>query len=344
MATLTVGPAQAHSTLAAAVAASAPGDVIEVQAGTYVDDFATIVHPLTIKAVGGMATIRAESAPPDGKAILTVRADLSLEGFILTGARVPAGNGAAIRHEGGDLVIVGSWLHGNENGLLAAPSAGSITIDRSEFSDNGTGTGFTHNLYANRIERLEVTNSYFHDVDTGHEIKSRAETTILRGNRIADGSDLSASYSVDLPDGGVAELTGNLIEKGLLAQNWTFVHFGGEADPSYDLSSLLIADNVFVNNMASGTPLVLNNATVLAAGGQAPAEIVGNVFHGILPGQVAVGSAQVADNTFLGLPGPVVDTSHPWDVAEPGSAVLLVVALAAGAWRRAACREGRVRP
>ena len=42
MSILTVGPGQEFASLAAAVAASHDGDVIQVQAGTYTDDFATI--------------------------------------------------------------------------------------------------------------------------------------------------------------------------------------------------------------------------------------------------------------------------------------------------------------
>ena len=41
MATLIVGPSQAFTTLASAIAASQDGDIIQVQAGTYVDDFAS---------------------------------------------------------------------------------------------------------------------------------------------------------------------------------------------------------------------------------------------------------------------------------------------------------------
>jgi len=55
MSTLNVGAGQAYATLSAAVAASRDGDVIAVQAGTYVNDFATISTNITIKGVGGMA-------------------------------------------------------------------------------------------------------------------------------------------------------------------------------------------------------------------------------------------------------------------------------------------------
>ena len=52
---LRVGPGQSFRTLADAVAASQPGDTILLDAGVYESDYSTLRHPLTIKAVGGVA-------------------------------------------------------------------------------------------------------------------------------------------------------------------------------------------------------------------------------------------------------------------------------------------------
>ena len=52
MATLTVGSGEQFSTLSAAIGASQDGDVIEVQAGTYLNDFATVNTKITITGVG----------------------------------------------------------------------------------------------------------------------------------------------------------------------------------------------------------------------------------------------------------------------------------------------------
>jgi hypothetical protein len=51
MATLTVGSGSGfeYSTLSSAIAASQDGDVIQVQAGTYTNDFATISTSITIE-------------------------------------------------------------------------------------------------------------------------------------------------------------------------------------------------------------------------------------------------------------------------------------------------------
>ena len=54
MTTLTVGQGQQYATISAAVNASHDGDVIQVQAGTYTNDFATINTKITLQGVGGM--------------------------------------------------------------------------------------------------------------------------------------------------------------------------------------------------------------------------------------------------------------------------------------------------
>lgn len=343
---LSVGAGEAFATLAAAVGASAAGDTILVDAGTYTDDFTTIAHALTIDSVGGMASFVADVAPPNGKAIMTVDADLSINGLGFSGAAVGDGNGAGIRYEAGNLVIDNAWFHDNQDGLLAAADpAGSITILNSEFSDNGTTSGFTHNLYVNQVGTLTIDGSYFHDVNTGHEIKSRALNTIILDNRIQDGPNLSASYSIDLPNGGDATISGNVIEKGPLAQNWTYVSYGeeGQSNPG---TTLAITGNTIVNDMTAGQPHVVGNTP---QDGQV-AVIAGNTLYGITPAGLSDGSGTVnaQGNTFLALPGPVLDTSHPFAAPEPASAAVLVVpvlavlVLARRGW--AVSRRGASRP
>jgi hypothetical protein len=109
-----------------------------------------------------------------------------------------------------------------------------ITISGSEFDHNGLPAsdpryGLSHNLYVNNVTSLTVTDSYFHDALGGHEIKSRAQTTVITGNRIQDGPTADTSYSIDTPNGGQVTITGNVIEKGAGAVNRYGIHFGGEA-------------------------------------------------------------------------------------------------------------------
>jgi hypothetical protein len=89
MAVLTVGPGQTFefTTLSAAVAASHDGDVIQVQAGTYVNDFATVNTKITIEGMDGMVHLLATVPPSNGKAILVTNTDVTLRNLEFSGAQ-----------------------------------------------------------------------------------------------------------------------------------------------------------------------------------------------------------------------------------------------------------------
>jgi hypothetical protein len=287
--------------------------------------------------------------PSNGQGVLVTRAGVVLDHLELTGAAVPDGNGAGVRYETGSLTISNSWLHGNQNGLLANANAGAnITIDRSEFDHNGAGDGFTHNLYVNQIGTLSITNSYFHDPVGGHEIKSRADATIITGTRIQDqGGD--ASYSVDLPNGGIGLITNSVIEKGSNAPNWFLVHYGGESALA-DGSMLTIGGVTVINNFAAPElrQSFTYEETLLSSGDMAPVGVSDSTFYGFTlpqllagPGEVQVAGADGGGNQFLPLvEQPGLDTSHPWEVPAPGGGLLGVAMLAVAVLRRVR-RAGR---
>ena len=263
MATLNVGAGQAYATLSAAVAASRDGDVIAVQAGTYVNDFATISKDITIVGVGGMANFVATVAPPNGKGIFVTQGDVTIQNLSFSGAAVADGNGAGIRYEGGNLVIIDSYFHDNQMGLLAnADPNGTIRIVGSEFGATRDSDSLNHNLYVGNIASLVIDDSYFHDANDGHQIKSRAQSTTITNSRIYDGSG-AGSYSIDLPNGGVGVIRNNVIQQGPNSDNPAIIHYGDES-AAYAGSSLLIEDNVVVNDMSgsSGVRLLYNATTV----------------------------------------------------------------------------------
>jgi Hint domain len=295
MAVLTVGPGQTFefTTLSAAVAASHDGDVIQVQAGTYVNDFATVNTKITIEGMDGMVHLLATVPPSNGKAILVTNTDVTLRNLEFSGAQVADGNGAGIRYQGGNLMIDNCYFHDNQDGMLAASdAAGSITINDSQFAHNGTGDGKTHNLYVNEVGTLTITNSYFHDAVVGHEIKSRADNTIIQGSTIVDGPTGTASYSIDLPNGGNDTISNDLIEQGPLSQNPAIIHFGGET-PVYASSSLSISNNVILNDLNSPSAVVLLNQTTVTA------SFTNNQVFGLTARQIAGGPVNASGTVFL---------------------------------------------
>src|SRR4051795_12123504 len=103
MSILTVGAGKQFSSISAAIAASHDGDTIQVQAGTYTNDFATITTKISLVGVGGMVKMVATVPPPNGKAILVTQNSVSIDHFEFTGAKVADENGAGIRQEAGNL-------------------------------------------------------------------------------------------------------------------------------------------------------------------------------------------------------------------------------------------------
>ena len=300
MSILTVGAGQTFITLSAAIAASHDGDVIQVRAGTYTNDFATIDTRITIEGVGGMVHLLATVSPPNGKAILVTNTDVTLTNLEFSGAQVPDNNGAGIRYQGGNLTINNCFFHDNQDGLLsAADPLGSITINNSEFSHNGAGDGFSHNLYVGAIGTLTINGSYFHDAVVGHEIKSRALTTIIQNSTIADGPTGTASYSIDLPNGGNATITGNVIEQGPLSRNPAIIHFGGEGTP-YAGSSLLVSNNKILNDLSSPSTAAILNQTAITV------DFTNNQVFGLTPAQIANGPASQSGTIFLTTEPPIL--------------------------------------
>ena len=244
-------------------------------------------------------------APPNGKGILVTNTDVTIQQMEFSGSQVPDGNGAGIRYQGGQLTIVDSYFHHNQNGLLANPSAtGGITIRNSEFAFNGAGDGYSHNLYVGTIGSLTVQNSYFHDASVGHQIKSRALVNTITDSRIAEGEGGNGSYSIDLPNGGRAVLSGNVIEQGARSGNPVIVAFGEEGNVHAG-SSLQMTNNTVINEAVSPSVKMLWNATAT------PATITGTSVFGLTSGQLVNGPATVSGTVTLAA-DPGMSTAAPW--------------------------------
>lgn len=310
MTTITVGQGQQYETIAQAVSASQDGDVIQVQAGTYTDDFATINTDITLEGVGGMVKMVATGDIPNEKGILVTNGDVTVSNFEFSGAQVSSGNGAGIRYEDGNLTVNNSYFHDNQNGLLANPSeTGTITITGSEFDHNGSGDGYTHNLYVNDVAKLTISDSYFHDAVEGHEVKSRASVTEISDSRIYD-NDGTASYSVDLPNGGQATLTNNVIQQGANSANPNIVAYGAEGS-LHENSSLTMTGNTIINEMAGRGAVLLNASNTEGT-------FEGNQVYGA--NEVVSGSGINESGTTELASAPSLDSSHPWSSSESASA------------------------
>jgi hypothetical protein len=160
---------------------------------------------------------------------------------------VPHRNGAGIRLERGQLAVRDCAFIDNENGILTANDRSiELQVNACEFGRNGHGDGFSHNLYAGTIRRLDVTESYFHRARSGHLLKSRAERNEIRYNRFTDEPGGSASYELEFPSGGLAVVVGNLIAQGPGTENPVLVSFGAEGF-AWTRNAIVLAHNTLVD-------------------------------------------------------------------------------------------------
>ncbi|MFC4425709.1 hypothetical protein [Deinococcus navajonensis] len=301
---LTVGVGRTYPTIRAAVAASQDGDTVRIDPGTYTNDFFEVNTRITIESASGLAQLVATVAPPNGKAIITTNTDVTLRGLELTGAKVADRNGAGVRYQGGHLVLEDSYLHDNENGLLAASAPlGSIRITRTELAHNGLGDpGQTHNLYVNEVGQLTFDRSYSHSAVVGHEFKSRARNTTITNSRLFD-LDGTASYSINVPNGGNLTVTGNVIEQGAQSQN-TYIVAYGEEGLLREGRSVTISGNTVVNRRSSALGL-LNP-------GKVPMTVTDNTLYGLTVPQFLNGTSGSVSGNAVTATLPALDTSHPF--------------------------------
>jgi hypothetical protein len=293
-----VGPDRALTTPSAAAAVARDGDTVLIDPGTYSGDVATWTqNDLTLRGDGGRAHVRADGNDAQGKAIWVIAGDrTTVDRIELSGASVPDRNGAGIRQEGTDLTVTRSWFHDNENGILTgADPESDVVITRSRFFRNGFGDGYSHNLYVGAVRSLTVSGSWLADARTGHELKSRAARNTIVANRISDGN-ATASYSIDLPNGGRSLVAGNVIVQGPRSENPALVSYGSEG-LTHPIRTLWVVNNTFVNRRTSGTYVAL------AAGTRA--HLRNNLLVG--PGDLTSGAtAEARANRRVG-PGGFVD-------------------------------------
>jgi len=258
-AVLKAGATRTLKTPCQAVAQAKAGDTIEVDPGTYTNDFCQLnVNNLTIKGVGSSRPhLKATTLIPNKKGIFVVPSNVgptTVENLELSGAKISAGdgnNGAGIRMQGSKLTVRNCYFHDNQNGILSGgtPNA-EVLIERSEFAHNGNaGSGQEHNVYiSSDTKTLTFRYNYTHHAKSGHTLKSRAKINYVLYNRIMDEATGFSSYLIDLPQGGRSYIIGNLIQQGPNAENHgTIINYKGESATNPELK-LYVVNNTIVNN------------------------------------------------------------------------------------------------
>ncbi|HUN40102.1 MAG TPA: right-handed parallel beta-helix repeat-containing protein [Acetobacteraceae bacterium] len=329
-----VGPTEQYKTLSSIAKKLGDGDVVEIDAGTYrctEQSIAWSANDITVIGVGAGAVFDATGCTISGdKGIFNPRGrNMIIDNIAFIGARGPSNNDAGIRLDGGGYVyITRSYFAHSQNGVLLTPGApANIVIDHSVFDDNGNcvnASGCGHNMYISNPQNADsfvLRFSYSHNADTGHEVKSRAQVNYILYNRLADEATGRASYEVDLPNGGLSYVIGNVIQKGPDAQNGNAIAYAeeGAVNPVQDL---YIASNTIVNE-----DRVPDYRWALLLGPRvARAEMVNNLIVG-LPSAARVvdgpsaGALQQRNNIITDSPGFANEADRIYNLTARSPAV-----------------------
>ena len=269
--TIVVGPGRAVRSPGEAARLAHDGDVIEIDAAEYPGDVAVWrANRLTIRGVGGRPVIDGQGHSAEGKAIWVIKGNgVTVENVALVGARVGDGNGAGIKGEGADLTVRNCLFSHDQDGMLVRDNAaGTVLVENSEFADNGAGDGYTHAIYVNKVRRLTFRYNYVHGTRVGHHLKSRAAENFILYNKLVDGDDKGSSYDIDMPNGRLAVVLGNVLYHGARAENRAMINFIAEqSGPDAGLwvvNNTAVSDRpgVFLENRSPVEAQVVNNLVV----------------------------------------------------------------------------------
>lgn len=269
-------------------------DTIHIHNGTY-SGTASLANwsknNLYIKGINGRPHMKAAGQNIGGKAIWIVSGNnCKVENIEFSECAVPDQNGAGIRAEGIGITIRNCYFHNNENGILTNNNyAGHIDIQNSEFAYNGYGDGQSHNLYVGHVSKLTFMYNYSHHANVGHTLKSRANENYIAFNRIMDEETGNSSRLIDLSNGGLSILLGNLFMQGNLSPNNNLIGYGLEGLTN-SLSEVYIVNNTLVNKrVASCVYIHLQSGTSIAM-------VVNNIFAG--SGTMINGTATTVSNNY----------------------------------------------
>ena len=250
-----VGPTRTYKKPSEVASLVQDGDIIEIDAADYVGDVARWAqHNLTFRGVGGTPNLDANYKASGRKAIWVIAGNnVIVENIRFLNCKDQTNvdkNWAGIRQEGTNLTVRNCVFYNNSNGILCGKNLNSnIVITQTIFDSNGHGDGQSHNLYIGQINSLTFTHNYSHKAVDGHELKSRAVNNYILYNRISD-EDGTAARLIDLPNGGISVIMGNVLQQGPNVNQRNMVGYGLEGvNPG--LQELYVVNNTFVNDHAN---------------------------------------------------------------------------------------------
>ncbi len=254
---LCVGPSFALKRPSEAAAVAKDGQSIGIAAGVYENDVAIFQqHNLTIRGIGGYAHLKvATGVAAQDKAIWVIKGDnATIEHIEFSGASVPHMNGAGIRLEGTHLTVRHCFFHHNQTALLSGRNpASDIVVEHTELAWSAAPQRNPHGIYIGHSRSFTLKFSYVHHAHVGHLVKSRARENYVLYNRIVDENEGASSYNIDIPNGGIAHIIGNIVQQGPRSENDALIAFGAERQrDSYPTNELYVVNNTLINDAPRG--------------------------------------------------------------------------------------------
>lgn len=272
------------------------GDTIEIDPEIYSGIQALAIWKssnLLIKGVKGRPHLSANGKAIAGKGIWVISGNnITVENIEFSGTTVVDKNGAGIRFEGIDLIVRNCYFHDNDDGILISnPYKGDVLIEYTEFSHNGFGDGYSHNLYCGHVNKLTFRYNYSHNASKGHNLKSRANENYILYNRIMDEATGTSSRVIDIPNGGFAIIMGNSLMQGKNAENPNLLGYGLEGLSNEGPNEAYIINNTFVNKKLEQPIFIdVNEETSVV-------NISNNIFAGL--GTITNNDASIQNNNLI---------------------------------------------
>ena len=293
------------------------GDTIYIDGGTYYND-ATKWLKNNLKIIGlGSGTNRTilqyTGDIPNGKGIFVFELPGTsdnpyIENIVFDGAQVSdanGANGAGIRYQSLNITVNNCKFVNCQNGILegnGSITTSNVIIQNSEFLNNGyqlqndpTYSGYEHNIYISAsADTLVVKNCYFHHPrGQANSLKTRAQRSYILYNLIDEETTGYGSYELNIAQGGLNVIIGNVIIQGPAGANHAIV--------GYDAATNALEDFYFINNTVINQYVgVIKYFNTVPASGINTFKIYNNVF----------GSVSGASNVMFGGNTPsVLDSS-----------------------------------
>ena len=197
----------------------------------------TLVQPATNITIENLDIVDSSSGGNIGKAAVYVN---GVQNFTLRNVR-----------------IAGFKQH-SANGIFGTGNnSGTLLLENVELDSNGGAGGPEHNAYINASSSdpnftFRVRGSWSHNAFYGHELKSRAQRTIVEGSYLAGqraaAGQQTETYLLDVPDGGILIARNNIFVKNYSGNNsnGASLTFGVESASASRSWGLRVEHNTFV--------------------------------------------------------------------------------------------------